>query len=283
MVAHEQTPFARTGGFRRWGWQIWVNRYLTGPFADAIVVPSRWSRDSLIRHERVNPAKIRVIPNAAEPRELTTERSAVRAELGFTDADRLIIIAAMLRPEKAQDVVVRALPAIVSRWPEAQLLVVGGGTAQSPSGTRPELERAAASAGVIDRVHFLGHRHDVAELVAAADVAVLSSAHENFPLSLLEYMESGTPIVATAVGGVPEMIEDRVHGLLVPPGDSRRMAEAISTVLSDAGAAQTRAEAARSRRQEAYNWPVIAAQVADLYRELLRNCGSRTRRPDLRR
>lgn len=267
VVAHEQTPFARSGGLRVWRSQLLVNRCVTGPFAEAILVPSAWSRRALIEYERVDPAKIRVVPNGARAA-APVDRAAVRRELGAGPEDRLVVVAAMLRPEKAHDVLLRA----VSRLPDparVRLLVAGAGPVQDPAGSRPELERLAGELGIADRVRFLGRREDVPRLVAACDVAVLPSAHENFPLAVLEYMAAGTPIVATAVGGVPEMIEDGVHGLLVPPGDPARLAEAIADTLERPAAAAERAARAAERRRSTYDWGVIARTVLDLYRELL--------------
>jgi glycosyltransferase involved in cell wall biosynthesis len=270
-VAHEQTPFARIGGVRAWGVQALVNRRVTGPHADAVIVPSAWARDALVRHERVPREKIVVIPNGPGGADAGTAPAEqdVRTELGIARDAPIAIVAAMLRPEKQQDVLLRAAAALADTHPTLQLLVAGGGPTRDPDGTGPELARLAARLDIADRVHLLGRRGDVARLVAAADVAVLSSAHENLPLAVVEYMEAGTPIVATAVGGVPELIEDGVHGLLVPPGDAQAMARAIATVLGDPVGARRRAAAARERRRAVFDWDAVAGRVRELYERLL--------------
>jgi glycosyltransferase involved in cell wall biosynthesis len=274
-VAHEQTPFARVGGVRAWGSQGLVNRWVTGPRSAAVVVPSAWSRDALVRYEKVPREKVVVIPNgpgAAGGKPASAEQD-VRAELGIVEDAPIAIVAAMLRPEKQQGVLLRAAARLAESHPTLQVLVAGGGPTRDPDGTGPELARLAAELGIAERVHLLGRRADVPRLVAAADVAVLSSAHENLPLAVVEYMEAGTPIVATAVGGVPELIEDGVHGLLVPPGDAEEMARAIAAVLGDPAGAARRAAAARERRRAVFDWDVVARRVRELYERLLAERG----------
>jgi glycosyltransferase involved in cell wall biosynthesis len=269
VVAHEHTPFARAGGVQRWGTQAVVNRWVAGPWADAIVVPSKWSRSALIEHEGVPAQKIRVIPNAAHPVTFTSEElAAARAELDATDDTELVAVAAMLRPEKAQDVLIRAVAELAPARPHLQLLLLGGGTPQRPRGTQDELEALAAELGITHRVRFLGHREDVARIIAAADVAVLSSRGENLPLAVLEYMAAGTPIVATDVGGVRELVTDGVHALVVPPDDPGALAHAIDDTLADRQAAAQRAARAHARRREHFNWNAVGGQVRALYDEL---------------
>jgi glycosyltransferase involved in cell wall biosynthesis len=271
VVAHEQTPFARIGGVRRWGSQAVVNRWVTGPWADAIVVPSAWSRAVLIEHERVPADKIHVIPNAAHAIAFTDEElAATRAELeGAPDRAELVVVAAMLRPEKAQDVLIRAVAELAPTRPRLQLLLLGGGTPQRPRGTQDELEALASRLGITDRVRFLGRREDVARVVTAADVAVLCSRGENLPLAVLEYMEAGTPIVATDVGGVRELVTDGVHALVVAPDDPGALARAVDDVLTDRDAARERAARAQVRRREHFTWDAVGGQVRALYDELL--------------
>lgn len=277
VVAHEQTPFARIGGVRCWGAQAVVNRWIAGPWADAIVVPSAWSRAALIEHEGVPAAKIHVIPNAAHAVAFTPEElDATRAELDdASDRAELVVVAAMLRPEKAQDVLIRAVAALAPSRPHLRLLLLGGGTPQRPRGTQDELEALAATLGIADRVRFLGRREDVARVVAAADVAVLCSRGENLPLAVLEYMEAGTPIVATDVGGVRELVTDGVHALVVAPDDPGALARAVDDALTDREAARERATAARTRRRAHFDWDTVGGQVRALYEELLADQSAR--------
>ena len=122
----------------------------------------------------------------------------------------------------------------------------------------------------VDAVRFLGRRHDVMDVLGASDVALLSSHNENLPLAVLEYMESGTPIVTTDAGGNRELVDDGVHGLVVPRGDAPAMADALLRTLDDPDAARTRAAAAQERRRREFTWDVVSRQVEDVYREALR-------------
>jgi glycosyltransferase involved in cell wall biosynthesis len=276
VVAHEHTPFKRIGGVRRWGAQAVVNRWVAGPWANAIVVPSEWSRTALVEHEGVPTGKLHVIPNAAHPVTFTqAELAAARAELDPSDHAELIVMAAMLRPEKAQDVLIRAVAELAPARQHLQLLLLGGGTPQRPRGTQDDLEVLAATLGIADRVRFLGRREDVARVVAAADVAVLASRRENLPLAVLEYMEAGTPIVATDVGGVRELVTDGVHALVVPPDDPSALAHAIDDTLANPQAAQERAARARTRRRERFDWDAVGGQVRALYDALLADQSAR--------
>ncbi|HEU5319538.1 MAG TPA: glycosyltransferase, partial [Methylomirabilota bacterium] len=137
---------------------------------------------------------------------------------------------------------------------------------------RPAAERAAAEAGVTGRVAFLGLRKDVPDLLSASDVAVHSSLREGLPRVVLEALAVGTPIVATAVGGVPDAVTDGVTGLLVPPEDPAALAQAVLATLADPTAAARRARSARASLQ-----PFAAQQMLDeqhaLYQRLLARRG----------
>jgi glycosyltransferase involved in cell wall biosynthesis len=131
-----------------------------------------------------------------------------------------------LTPAKDLGVLLRALVAV----PDATLTLVGDGA------DRPSLEALASELGVTARVRFLGARprKEVLGLMAAADAVVLTSAWENFPHGLVEALAMGTPVVATRVGGVPEIVADGENGLLVPPGDPAAFADAVNRLLEGA-------------------------------------------------
>ncbi|WP_320672289.1 glycosyltransferase family 4 protein [Patulibacter defluvii] len=267
-VAHEHSGFARGDEGRA---EALVNPWIVGRFADRVIVPSRWSAREMAAHHGVPAARMRVVPNGAPPAAADGDgrRDAVRAELGVAAGDPLIVVVAMLRPEKGQEVAVRALARLRRHHPTAVLALAGAGTVQDPAGTRPALERLAAEAGVGDGVRFLGRRGDVDDLLAAADVALLPSQVENLPLALVEYMRSGTPIVTTDPGGVGELVDDGEHALVVPCGDDQAMAAALRRAIDDPAAAAARARAARERFAARFTWDAIVPQVEAVYREAL--------------
>lgn len=273
-VPHEQTPFSHGKGpryFRESGAEAFMNPWFVGPLADRLIVPSRWSLESLVTRQGVPREKIRVVPNAAPATmpQPSDDRAAVRRTMQVEDHEQVIVIAAMLRPEKGHEIAIAALAKVLERHPDAVLAIAGEGEIREVVGLRPQLEQQASALGISASVRFLGRRHDVMDVLGASDVCLLSSHNENLPLAVLEYMESGTPIVTTDAGGTPELVEDGVHGLVVPRGDVDAMATALLRVLDDPDAAAVRAKAAQERRRTAFTWDVIADKVEDVYREAL--------------
>ena len=130
-------------------------------------------------------------------------------------------------------------------------------------------KRSSSELGLGDIVFLLGRRLDTPDILAALDVAVCASHFEGSPLAVMEYMEAGLPIVATRVGGVPDLIEDGVHGLLVEPGSPVELAQAIEDLLSDRARASALGARARERRRREFDLDVMVRNVEALYEELL--------------
>jgi glycosyltransferase involved in cell wall biosynthesis len=204
---------------------------------DAVVAVSRPLVRSL-RRFRVPRDRIHVVPNGWDGRAPGWDRHAARQALGAPLDGILIGWVGRLIPVKAADVFLRALVELRDvPWSAA---VVGDGD------ERCRMERLAATLGLSDRVTFHGTVDDAARLFPAFDVFVLSSRTEGTPIVLFEAMAAGVPIVATAVGGVPDVVSDR-EALLVPPQDPAALTQAIRTALVDPGASLSRVTAARAR------------------------------------
>jgi glycosyltransferase involved in cell wall biosynthesis len=167
-------------------------------------------------------------------------RRAFRAAEGVPDERPVVSLIQRLSPPKTPHVFVRALPAILAKRPDAVAWIVGDGP------LRPTVEAAVADAGVGGRVRFLGLRKDVPAVLSASDVLVHSSLREGLPRVVLEALAIGTPVVATAVGGVLDAVTDDVTGLLVPPEDPAALAGAVLAALTDRGGAARRAQAGRA-------------------------------------
>jgi len=150
-----------------------------------------------------------------------------REQYGIEPDAVVVGVVARLEPEKGHPTLLQAWPAVLRAVPNAALLVVGEGSRYA------ELERLAASLRIAHRVVFTGRRDDVPSVTAALDVAVLPSYREAQGLSILEAMALSRPVVASRVGGIPEVIEDGVSGLLVPPRDPEALAGAIIRLLKD--------------------------------------------------
>lgn len=173
----------------------------------------------------LDAGRVSVLPNPAPEIPELPSREALREELGLSGD--VLAFAGRLGPQKALGTALEAL----ARVDDVTLAVAGDG---------PEcgaLERRADELGVAGRVRFLGSlaREGVLRLFRAADASVLPSAWENFPHTVVEALAVGCPVVATAVGGVPEIVRDGENGLLVPPGDAAALADALARVFSDDG------------------------------------------------
>jgi glycosyltransferase involved in cell wall biosynthesis len=190
--------------------------------ATRIVCPSGYLRDVVISWG-VPAERVTVLPNPVPSSAAPVDRAAVRRRLGV-DSDVLLAFAGRFGPQKALDVALDAVAA--TEGVTLALAGEGDGTA--------ELRRRAEVLG--DRVRFLGAlpRDEVLELFGAADASVLASAWENLPHAVLESLAVGTPVLATAVGGVPEIVEDGVNGLLVSAGDRESFAAAVARFAEDA-------------------------------------------------
>jgi glycosyltransferase involved in cell wall biosynthesis len=203
--------------------------------------------------------KVRIIHNGVDPAQfdITADRS-VLAEFGFAQDDPVVGILAGLTPVKDHATFLRAARTVVGKIPMAKFLVIGDGPA------RAQLEELTSELRITANVHFAGQRGDIARLLPAIDVFTLTSTTECFPMSVLEAMACGRPTVCTAVGGIPEMVEDGVTGYLVAPKDSRRLSERLVSLLSDPQVAPRMGRAGRARIEAEFNLDrsVEAAQRA---------------------
>ena len=205
---------------------------------------------------------IHVVQNGIAPRQATRDRAAVRAELGLEDRHRLVLTVARFTAQKAYDVLLAAVPAVLEAAPDARFVLVGDGR------ERGAIAAMIAEAGLMERVLLLGQRDDVADLLAAADLFVLPSHFEGLSLALLEAAAAGLPIVATATGGTVEGL-GADHAFLVRPGDAEALAAAVIRALTDTAEAGAAAEQALNRFQSRFTTERMAAQTADIYRSIL--------------
>jgi glycosyltransferase involved in cell wall biosynthesis len=239
-------------GYWHTGWELAKLRLLDRMTA-GFVANAEAIRDSTIEAEGVDPGRIRVIPNAVD---------AIRFRPGPADRRRfslspgpLIGCVSNLRPIKGIDVLIRA----VSLLPrDIRLAVAGDG------GERGKLEALARELGVAERTHWLGPVREVPELLRCFDLAVLPSRGEGFPNAVLEYLATGVPVVATAVGGVPEALDRGGCGVLVPPGDPRALAAGVAGLLDDPPRGAALARAGRERVEAIYT-PETAAKRWEEY------------------
>jgi glycosyltransferase involved in cell wall biosynthesis len=214
--------FQRTGGARVRSLRMTRNAALRA--ARHVYSPSAYLREIALRWG-LDPERVSVLPNPAPTIPPLPPREELRAELGLDG--RALVFAGRLGPQKAVGVALSALAQIA----DATLSVAGDGP------QRTALETRAAELGLGQRVRFLGGlpRNTVLRLFRAADASVLPSAWENSPHTVVESLAVGCPVIATAVGGVPEVVRDGENGLLVPPNDPSALAAAISRLYTEDG------------------------------------------------
>jgi glycosyltransferase involved in cell wall biosynthesis len=262
FVAHEHTWSFEGKPYRKF-----LDRNLIARRADAFVAVSRDDQRKMVELERIPRAKTRFIPNGIPPVAPPDPAHDVRAELGIGADQPVVGTVATLRPQKALDVLLGAAAKIRVSVPDLRVLIIGGAD-EADDGEEQRLHDLCAELGLDGTVSFLGPRSDIADLVATFDVAAISSDFEGSPLSLLEYMDAAKPVVATRVGGVPDMVVDEETGLLVEPRDAEALAAAVVRLLRDPQLAARMGEAGRERRREVFSIEASARQVGELYEEL---------------
>jgi glycosyltransferase involved in cell wall biosynthesis len=190
-------------------------------------------------------------------------KGELRRELGIADDALLVGIVARLVPIKAHDTFLKAAAIVAARNARARFLIIGDGE------RRAELEELSRTLGINDRVTFLGWRGDLDRIYADLDVVALTSENEGSPVSLIEAMTSRCAVVSTRVGGVPDLIEDRVNGLLVRPAHPQALADALQELLADPALRLTLGAAAGAKAYPAYSARRLLDDMDRLYRSLL--------------
>ncbi len=194
--------------------------------------------------KRVPGKKISIIHNGVDTRRFAVPREArktIRHSLGFSQSDLLLVVVARFHAGKGHLILLEAMRQLLRSYPELKLICLGEGERE------PELRAYCEEFGLARCVRFEGYRPNVSEWLAAADINVLPTFYEGFPLTVLEAMASGLPTVATNVGGIPEAIQNGVDGLLVPPGNSSSLADALALLLGDSARRVQMGQAARKR------------------------------------
>jgi glycosyltransferase involved in cell wall biosynthesis len=230
--------------------------------ADALIGVS--AEIARVLRERYPSTRVHCIRNGIDLSRVTVTRprESARRDLGIAQDAFVVGTVGRLMPVKAFDLLIEAFARLRQTVPHARLVIVGDGP------LRGALQQCAARHGAANDVLFLGARTDVYELMACFDVFALSSHHEGIPMVLLEAMTVGVPIVATRVGGVPEVLEDGAHALLVPPGDPGALAGAVERLAASPALRERIAGAARAQVERRFSIQATAAATRDLYLSL---------------
>ena len=237
---------------------------ILGCFTHRLIAVSETTRRELTDYKIARPGKIVAIPLGLDLVPFLNckqQRGALRAELGVTKEAALIGLVARLVPIKGVEFLLQAAKQICERHENVYFIIIGDGE------MRQELEALAIALNLGDRARFLGFRQDLPALYADLDIVALSSLNEGLPVSLIEAMASGCVSVSTAVGGVPDLIEDGVTGFLCVPGDAPALTEAFDRALSRRGEWAEIGQKAQASTQERFHLDRMVADHEQLYAE----------------
>ena len=226
-------------------WFLWLDRVIANSFlVQKMVAVSEDTRRFAIRRQGIKSSKLVTIYNSIDtdyfqPLTSSEEKQALRVNLSVADTERIVLTVAKLHPQKGHCYLIQAIPSILKRFPNVRFLFAGEGELFE------DLKNLVKQTGIVSAVSFLGVRQDIPQLLSLSDVFVLPSLWEGMPNAVLEAMAVGTPVVATNVGGGPEVIIGDETGILVPSEDSDALAQAIIRLLEDPVLRQTLAEEAQ--------------------------------------
>jgi glycosyltransferase involved in cell wall biosynthesis len=245
----------------------WGTRYIH-KLANWVLVNAEGVRDHILKMGSVAPGKVVVIHNGLEapadaPARRERRRAELLAELGLGADARIVGSVARLKPVKGHRYLLEAAARVMRADARVHLVLVGKGE------LRDEIAAHARRLGIGARTRLLGDREDSAQLAAAFDVAVLASLSEGLPNAVMEAMAAGAPVIATAVGGVPELIEDGETGFLVPPANPGAMAERIEYAFSHASLTDQIAMRGQRFVINRYGMERMVAAVERLYDEVI--------------
>lgn len=230
-----------------------------------MIADSKNVSDYMIHETGLPSQKIRVIYNGIdlERFERKTDVLAARRRLGLAEKDRVIGIVARLAPVKNHALLIDAFRVVVKQTPHVKLLIVGDGE------LRKDLEKQSERLGLGKQVEFLGAREDIPEILPLMDLFVLSSESEGLSISLLEAMAAGLPVVATRVGGTPELVLHGETGLLVPSGRPLDLADTIIRLLAQPALVAQYGRAGRERARRFFNLKRMVSEYEGVYASVM--------------
>ncbi|MGB7538130.1 MAG: glycosyltransferase [Anaerolineales bacterium] len=241
-----------------------IERALTR-ITDRLVTLSPALKTDLVEMGIAGQEKIEVVPLGMDLAPLLgcdARRGELRAELGFPSEYPLVGIVGRLVPIKNHRLFLEAARSMVDSGSSARFIAIGDGE------LRDFLRNLASEMGIADRIRFLGWRKDMVPIYAGLDLLALTSDNEGTPVALIEGMAAGVPVVATAVGGVPDIVRDGITGRLVPPGDPDAMRRAWDAALSEKETTNRMSREARREVEERFGRERMLSAMSALYEEL---------------
>ncbi len=232
----------------------------------AIIAISRAVEAELTVNVGLARSRVRRIPSAVDTREFRPDpcaRGRLLAELTLPGNAFVVGVCAQLIERKGHDVLLACVPELVRRHPELRVLCFGRGPLER------RLRRAIASRGLDAQVHVAGFRRDMPALVPGLDVLVHPARREGLGVALLEAMSCAVPVVASAVGGIVDVVETGVEGLLVTPDNVAELGAALERIIGDARLRKRMGAAGRLRAKRDFSIGLMTERYLDVYREIL--------------
>jgi len=241
----------------------YLNLYYTRKYFDKVLTVSFDIQNKM--SGRIDPDRLVTIHNAIDPDSLTIKRTAdkIREELGIEENQPIIGTAGRMVPIKGYDIFLDMAKIILEKKPESRFLLVGDGP------LKQELEDIAQKLGIENMVIFPGFRDDIIDIINCFDIFVISSYHEGIPMVLLEAMALRKAVVATSVGGINEIIENDVSGILVNPGDAKALSEACIKVMDNINLKKNLEIEAKRRIDMEFSSNILKTRVLNLYQEII--------------
>lgn len=239
-----------------------VLRFIQGR-SSVVLTNAKAIREGLIE-DGVPAKKVCVVYNGVDIDRFRNSKSNREWLFPESAGRKLIVLVGNMNSDvKGHPVLISAAAEIVKRHPEAQFVLVGDGP------RRRDYEAIVQTAGLKESFLFLGRRSDVPEILVSCDIAILPSLAEGLPNAVLEYLAAGLPVIATALGGNLEVVQDGVTGLLIPPNDSEALVRALGRLLEDPDFAATIARAGREHVQKEFSFERLVLDLDRLYSRLL--------------
>ncbi len=262
-------PFVATVHGKNYFWEKlrrrvayrWVSRRAT------MVAVSENLKQFIVEKVGVSPDRIRVVYNGVDalPYCEASDVELCRRELGLPEGDRIVGVVGNLYPVKGHQYLINAIPSILGKCPNTSFVFAGRGELET------KLKEQVHRLGLDKRVHFLGLRQDIPRILALLDVFVLPSLSEGLSMAILEAMIAGKPVVATQVGGNPELVLDGETGVLVPPRDSQALALSVTTLLTNKQQAVQFSEKGKRRAEGQFSLGTMVRAYQSLYDECLQS------------
>jgi glycosyltransferase involved in cell wall biosynthesis len=250
--------------------------------ADVVITDSHARRRDIEAWKTWMKAPVRVIPNGIVPPVPMRTSADIRKEFSLPQSDKMRVVGQISRliPSKGHRVLLEAARMVLSSNPETFFLIVGY---DAPGAYKASLEQDAIRLGISERVRVLAYPGHIGDVWSVIDIHVHASLHDSLPNAIIEGMSLGRPAVVTSAGGIPELVENEITGLMVPPGNPQELAEALLRLLHEDGTARRLGEAARLRYEAQYRPEIMTRALEDLFTDLIARRSSRSSLPDWRR